>query len=81
MTWAPWTRETALAALQRFFDLRGYQPISKEASAAHGLPTWAATKRLFGGWNAYVEAGGFRPYPARSSTQAKTMVHRDRNPK
>jgi hypothetical protein len=46
----------------------------------HGLPSWAVAKRLFGSWNAMIEAAGFTPYPARSSANAKTRAFRDRNP-
>jgi Homing endonuclease associated repeat len=72
-----WTPERALAAVQAFARERGYQPVSREAGR-HGLPTYDAAARLFGSWNALIAAAGFRPYPARSSAQAKTLAHRDR---
>jgi hypothetical protein len=75
-----WTREGALAAVQAFHALHGYQPISKEAGAENKLPSWHVAKRLFGSWNAMIEAAGFRSYPARSSANAKALAFRDRNP-
>lgn len=73
-----WTRESCIEAVQDFHRRNGYQPVSNEAVARHALPSWIVVKRLFGSWNALIEAAGFRPYPARSSTQAKTMAYRDR---
>lgn len=73
-----WTREAAIRAVQRFAERKGYQPVSNEAGRHNELPSWGTARRLFGSWNALVEAAGFRPYPARSSAQAKTMAHRDR---
>lgn len=74
-----WTRESALDAVRAFHREKGYQPVSDEARAHNGLPSWAVARRLFGGWNAMIEAAGFRPYPSRSSTNAKVMAWRDRN--
>jgi hypothetical protein len=74
-----WTRETCLAAVRAFHELHGYQPVSREGGGGE-LPTWDTALRLFGGWNAMITAAGFRPYPARSTSQAKTMAFRDRNP-
>lgn len=75
-----WTRATALEALAAFKETHGYQPITKEAGSHHHLPSWTVVVRLFGSWSEYVRAGGFTPYPARSSAQARTMAFRDRNP-
>jgi hypothetical protein len=77
---APWTRDEVLAAVKAFHERNGYQPVSSEAGEANQLPTWAAAQRLFGGWNAMIEAAGFVPYPARNSANAKTRAFRDRNP-
>ena len=73
-----WTRESCIEAVQNFHECHGYQPVTKEAGAHHHLPSWVVAKRLFGSWNALIEAAGYRPYPARSSAQAKTLAHRDR---
>lgn len=75
-----WTREVAIFAVQRFHAEHGYQPVSTEATKRNGLPSWGVAARLFGSWNAMIEAAGFRPYPARSSANAKTRAFRDRNP-
>lgn len=66
--------------MKRFYAEHGYQPVSSEGGARHGLPSFGAAARLFGSWNALIEAAGFRPYPARSSVNAKTRAFRDRNP-
>ena len=76
----PWTTQEAIEAVRAFHRERGYQPVSNEAGPHNGLPPWVTVKRLFGSWNALIEASGLRPYPARSSAQAKTMAFRDRNP-
>jgi hypothetical protein len=76
-----WTRESAIEAVQAFHEKHGYQPVSNEAGRHHRLPSWIVAKRLFGSWNAMIEAAGYRPYPPRSSAQAKTMAFSDRNPK
>lgn len=76
-----WTRESAIRAVREFHARNGYQPVSDEAGGYYGLPSWHVAKALFGSWNAMIEAAGFRPYPAQSSAQAKTMAFRDRNPK
>lgn len=73
-----WTRESCIQAVQDFHEEHGYQPVSREAMSAYGLPSFGVAVNLFGSWNALIEAAGFRPYPARSSAQAKTMAHRDR---
>lgn len=75
-----WTREEAIAAVKAFHERHGYQPVSNEAGTRQGLPSWLVARRLFGGWNAMIEAAGFTPYPARSSAEAKTRAYRDRNP-
>lgn len=75
-----WTREECVEAVKAFAAVHGYQPISNEAGPRNGLPQWATAKRLFGGWNAMVEAAGFVPYPAKNSGLAKTRAFRDRNP-
>jgi hypothetical protein len=75
-----WTTTEAIAAVQAFHQAHGYQPVSNEAGTRNGLPSWNVAQRLFGGWNAMVEAAGFKPYPARSSANAKTRAFRDRNP-
>lgn len=74
-----WTREMAVSAVRDFAEEYGYQPVSNEAGRHYGLPSWATVIRLFGSWNAMIEAAGFTPYPARSSAQAKTMAYRDRH--
>lgn len=76
-----WDRDTAIDAVRAFHARHGYQPVSNEAGRHHGLPSWNVARELFGGWNAMIQAAGFRPYPARSSAQAKTLAFRDRNPK
>lgn len=80
MSGTVWTREEAIEAVRNFHAEHGYQPVSNEAGAHHGLPSWGVARRLFGSWNAMIEAAGFRPYPARSSANAKTRAFRDRNP-
>jgi hypothetical protein len=72
-----WDRESVIAAIQAFRSLRGYQPVSDDCGT-HGLPSYRMVVKHCGSWNAAVEAAGFRPYPARSSAQAKAMAHRDR---
>lgn len=73
-----WTCESAITSVRDFHAKHGYQPVSREARQHYGLPSFAQAVRLFGSWNALIEAAGFSPYPARSSSQAKTMAHRDR---
>ncbi len=73
-----WTRESCIAAVRAFHARHGYQPVSREATRYNGLPCFGQAVRLFGSWNALIEAAGFRPYPASSSAQAKTMAHQDR---
>lgn len=75
-----WTREACIAAVQAFRERRGYQPVSREATRTNGLPSWPTVVRIFGTWNALIEAAGFDPYPAQSSAEAKTRAFRDRNP-
>lgn len=75
-----WTREDCIEAVQAFHERHGYQPVSREAGSHHHLPSWAIAKRLFGSWNAMIEAAGFVAYPARSSANAKARAFRDRNP-
>lgn len=79
MNVSDWTREDVIASIRAFHARRGFQPVSKEANVENELPTYYVVVSLFGSWNAAVVAAGFRPYPARSSAQAKTMAHRDRN--
>jgi hypothetical protein len=73
----PHTRDSVVAALRAFAAEHGYQPVSREAGSTYGLPSWHAVARIFGSWNAAIEAAGYRPYPARSTARAKTMAHRD----
>ena len=75
-----WTRESAIAAVRAFASRTGYQPVSSEANRANRLPNYNAAVRLFGSWNALIEAAGFKPYPARSSANAKQLAWRDRHP-
>lgn len=75
-----WTAETVIAAVQAFHAKNGYQPVQREAHSAYGLPSTSTIERLFGSWNAMIEAAGFTPYPARSSAQAKRRAFLDRNP-
>lgn len=75
-----WTRESAIRAVQLFHLEHGYQPVSNEATKHNNLPSYGVAKRLFGSWNLMIEAAGFRPYPSRSSANAKTRAFRDRNP-
>lgn len=75
-----WTREEAIDAVRAFAARHGYQPVSDEAGPFHGLPSFNTAARIFGGWNALIEAAGLTPYPARSSGEAKTRAFRDRNP-
>jgi hypothetical protein len=78
MSAAAWSRESCVEAVRAFADRNGYQPVSSEANRFNRLPSYAVAARLFGSWNALITAAGFRPYPARSSAQAKTLAHRDR---
>jgi hypothetical protein len=55
-----WSRETTLAALHAWAESRGRPPSLEQwrrASPAH--PSAATVRRLFGTWNAAVEAAGF----------------------
>lgn len=74
-----WTRDAAIAAVNEFHKRHGYQPVSNEGGRHHGLPSFGVAKRLFGSWNAMIQAAGFRPYPSRASAQAKKMAFRHRN--
>lgn len=76
---SPWTRETALEAVRAFAERNGYQPVTREAGAYHGLPTQGVTRHLFGSWNEMIRAAGFDPYPPQNSTLAKRLARRDRN--
>jgi hypothetical protein len=57
-----WSHEAILAALQAWAQAWGRSPSLEQwrrASAAH--PSAATVRRLFGSWNAAVEAAGFAP--------------------
>lgn len=75
---AVWTRESALAAVAAFVERHGYQPVSREAGTANGLPCFDAAVRLFGSWNEMIREAGFDPYPPRNSGLAKKLARRDR---
>lgn len=74
-----WTRESCIEAVRAFVMKHGYQPVSREAQAAHGLPSFGVAVKLFGSWNALIEAAGYRPYPSRASVHGKAMAWRDRH--
>jgi Homing endonuclease associated repeat len=55
-----WSRESTLAAIHAWAESRGRSPSLEQwrrASAMH--PSAATVRRLFGSWNAAVEAAGF----------------------
>ena len=65
-------RQEAIDALRRHVAAHTDLPTAKHRT--EGLPSFGTIRRLFGGWNAYVQAAGFTPRPYRAWNRADTIA-------
>lgn len=79
----PWTQDMAIAAIRRWVREYERPPICNEwKKTSSGYPSQVQVRRLFGTWNAAIEAAGFEPRswgyqdgkPGRKPNRARQMV-------
>jgi hypothetical protein len=70
-----WTREQAIQALFEDAYERGRLPVSKEwLKASPARPSYHTVRSLFGGWNAFLVAGGYTPAKAWTPAASKDQT-------